>query len=60
MKICVREDAINANDNFRRQVGTPSRSSALPTGISFTIQARRCYHKVQQSHKNRLYGDLCY
>ena len=36
LKICVREDAININDNFRRQVEIPLRPSALPLGISFT------------------------
>ena len=35
LKICVREDAMNVNDIFR-QVGIPSRPSALPTGMSFT------------------------
>ena len=29
-------DAINVNDNFRRQVGTPLMPSTLPTGLSFT------------------------
>ena len=37
LKICVREDAISVNDNFRRQVGTASRPLTLPTGISFTF-----------------------
>lgn len=37
LKICVREDAINVNDNFfRAQVGIPLRQSALSLGISFT------------------------
>ena len=37
LKIFVKEDAlVSVNDNFRRQVGIPSRPSALPTGISFT------------------------
>ena len=36
LKICVREDAIDGNETFRRQVGIPSRPPALPTGISFT------------------------
>ena len=31
-----REDAMNVNDIFRRQVGIPSRPSALPTGMLFT------------------------
>ena len=31
LKTCVREAAMNVNDSFRRQVGIPSRPSALPT-----------------------------
>ena len=36
LKIFVREDAINVNDNFRRQNGISLRPLALPRGISFT------------------------
>ena len=27
---------MNLNDNFKREIGIPSRPSALPKGISFT------------------------
>jgi len=36
LKICDREAAMKENDNLRRQVGIPSRPSALHTGLSFT------------------------
>ena len=33
LKICVREDAMDGNESFKRQVGIPSRPLALPAGI---------------------------
>ena len=58
LNIWVKEDAINVNvnDNFKREVGIPSRPSALPRGISAKkhLPIKQTRNQESQAEKNHI------